>query len=63
MKNPQCVFADIRWNDGTVETVLFSFMDCYEDISSKDDEHIFFYLEDRNDLHVGYTNGEWTIVE
>lgn len=53
----------IRWNDGKRERVFLSFIDNSEDISAEADEAIFYYMEDRNDLYVGYSNGEWTIVE
>jgi len=54
--------ADIRWNDGKRESVFLSFIDKSEDISAEADEAIFYYMEDRNDLYVGFSNGEWTIV-
>ena len=53
-------FATIRWTDGEVQKVFFSFIEVRDD---GDDEAIFYYMEDRNDLYVGFSNGEWTIVE
>ena len=61
--NCEGAHADIRWNDGKRERVFLSFIDKSEDISAEADEAIFYYMEDRNDLYVGYSNGEWTIVE
>ena len=52
-------YANIRWSDGEVQKVFFSFMQVRED---GDDEAVFYYMEDRNDLFVGYSNGEWTII-
>jgi hypothetical protein len=53
-------YATIRWSDGEVQKVFFSFIEVRDD---GDDEAIFYYMEDRNDLYVGFSNGEWTIVE
>jgi hypothetical protein len=56
-------FAIIEWPEGNRQLVFFCYTRSSDDVPPVMDEYVFYYMEDRDDMRVGYSNGEWTIVE
>lgn len=63
MQELEGAFATIQWPEGNRQRVFFCFMGSSDDIPPIMDEYVFYYMENRDDMYVGYSNGEWTIVE